>query len=197
MGTTWTALDFLARSVWPLRARLRGVSTDVQTMADQTMADLGDGPVALRTPLYPIIALDGLLIVIGSFLTWASVDAGQGDEAVSASVTGMEAGGWGAAAIVCGIAIFALGILGYFWNPFNDPEAAFIALFGAAVVAGALVKIGDSASLFAGEAIFDYFDASSSAGLGLWLVLLGGLLSLLGAVWILVSRPAAQSRLTN
>lgn len=159
-------------------------------------AGLDDGPVALRTPLYPIIALDGLLIVIGTFLTWASVDAGQGAEAVSASITGMDAGGWGAAAIVCGVAIFALGILGYFWNPFSDPEAMFIALFGAAAVVGALVKIGDSASLFAGEAIFDYFDASSSAGIGLWLVLIGGLLSLLGAIWILISRPGAQTRLT-
>lgn len=171
---------------------MRVVSTEVQTMVD-----LDGGPVALRTPLYPIVSLFGLLILLGTFLTWTSVDAGEGDAAVSATVTGLEAGGWGAAAIVCGLAIAVLGVLGYFWNPFNDPEAAFITLFGGAALVGSLVKIGDSASLFAGEAIFDYFDASSSAGIGLWLVLLGGLLSMLSGVWILISRPGAQTRLTS
>lgn len=153
--------------------------------------------MALRTPLYPIISLFGALMVVATFLTWASIEPIEGVEAGAASVTGLDTSGWGAAAIVIGIAIFALGILGFVWNPFSDPEAVFIALFGLAAVVGSLVKIADTASLLTGAEVFDFFDPSTSAGIGLWLVLVAGLASVLGAVWILVSRPAAQTRLVS
>ena len=91
------------------------------------MAD--DRPVmALRTPLYLIMAALGLLIVVATFLPWATVDSVGPD----VSVTGTDAGGWGAAAIIVGLAIAVISVIGYFWNPFSDPEAVFVAGFALA-----------------------------------------------------------------
>jgi len=179
------------RGIVAFSTTISWVSTEVQTMAD-----LGEAPSAMRTPLYLILSAVGLLMIVGTFLTWASVNVGEGDVAASASGSGMQAGGWGLSALICGAAIVALGIIGYFVNPFSDPEAMFITAIGAAVTVAALLKIGDSQSLFAGEAIFEFHDAGSSAGIGLWLVLLAGLDAFLGGIWILISRPRAEARLS-
>jgi len=168
----------------------------------QTMAHLDDGePVALRTPLYPLISLVGVFIAITPFLPWAGVKlTGEGDtvggpaNGFVSSINGFDAGGWGLAAFIAGIAIAALGILGYFWNPFSDPEAAFIALFGAAVALAALFKILDPASLYPLASDFDAPEVSSR--IGLWLVGIAGLDAMLSGLWILFSRPKAQLRLS-
>lgn len=158
------------------------------------MADLddADAPVALRTPLYLIIAAFGALVFIASFLSWAGVSAadGSGD---ATSVTGLDAGGWGLSAIIAGLAIAALGVLGYFWNPFSDPEAMFIAGFSAVTALAAILKIADASSLIVGASDFEAPDAG--ARIGLWLILLGALAGLFSALWILYSRPKAQTRL--
>lgn len=157
------------------------------------MADLDDAPPALRTPLYPIISVFGLLMVLGTFLTWSSA-SNPDDSTISDSVSGLDAGGWGLSALIVGVVIAALGVLGYVWNPFSDPEALFIAAFSAAALIASIVKIADPNSLFAGEGtIVDYFDASP--GIGLWLILATALLALLSGLWIAYSRPKAQSRL--
>lgn len=154
--------------------------------------DDADAPVALRTPLYLIIAAFGVLVFVASFLSWAGVAAadGSGD---ATSISGLDAGGWGLSAIVAGLAITALGVLGYFWNPFSDPEAMFIAGFSAVTALAAIVKIADASSLIVGASDFAAPDAG--ARLGLWLILLGALAAFFGALWILYSRPKAQARL--
>ncbi len=158
------------------------------------MADLDDrdAPVALRTPLYLIIAGFGGLILVASFLEWAGVSAANrsGD---ATSISGLDAGGWGLSAMIAGVAIAALGVLGYFWNPFSDPEALFLAAFGAATSVAALVKIADPSSLIVGASDFEAPEVGSR--IGLWLVLVGGLVSLIGGLWIAYSRPKAQARL--
>ena len=143
--------------------------------------------VAMRTPLYLIVAALGVLIVIASFLTWSSV--GQ-----ATTVTGTDAGGWGAAAIIAGLAIAVLGVLGYFWNPFSDPEAMFIAGFGAVTALAALIKILDPASLIVGAS--DFNDPDAAAGIGLWLILLAAVAAVLSGLWILYSRPKAEARIS-
>ncbi len=164
------------------------------------MADLDDPPPAMRTPLYPLISLVGVFIAICAFLPWAGVkQAGEGEvvggptDGWITSITGLDAGGWGLGAIIAGLAIAALGVLGYFWNPFSDPEAMFIAGFGAVVALAALFKILDPASLFPAAADFDAPNASSR--LGLWLVGIAGLDAMLSGLWIVFSRPKAQARL--
>lgn len=158
------------------------------------MADFDDAPIALRTPLYPIISVFGLLMVVATFLTWASA-SNPDDSSISDSVTGLDAGGWGLSALIVGLVIAALGVLGYFWNPFSDPEAMFIAAFAAAALVASIVKIANPNSLFSGEGfIVDYFD--SSPGVGLWIVLLASLAALVSGLWIAFSRPKAQARLT-
>lgn len=160
----------------------------------QTMADLddADGPIALRTPLYLILATVGLLIFVAVFLPWAGVPSasGSGD---ATTVTGLDAGGWGLGAMIAGLAMLVLGAVGYVWNPFSDPEAAFIALFGAVTTAAAFVKVLDPASLL--PAASEFSGAEVGTRVGLWVVLIGGLVSLVGGLWILYSRPKAQARL--
>ena len=165
------------------------------------MADLDDAPVALRTPLYPLISLVGVFMVICTFLPWAGVKLeGEGEivggptDGFISSINGLDAGGWGLGALIAGIAIAMLGVIGYFWNPFSDPEAAFIAVFGAAVALGALFKILDPASLYPVAEDFDAPNASSR--LGLWLLGVAGLDAMVSGLWILFSRPKAQARLT-
>lgn len=186
-----------ASSHW---ATIRSVSAaDVQTMGN--FDDISDGdPVALRTPLYLLISLVGLFLVACAFFPWAGIKIDTDGEIVGgptdgfiSSITGLDAGGWGLGVIIAGIAIAALGVLGYFWNPFSDPEAMFIAGFGLVVVIAALLKIVDPASLFPDAGDFDAPNVSSR--LGLWLVLIAGLDAMLSAAWILFSRPKAQARL--
>ena len=58
------------------------------------MTAMAEGNVmALRTPLYLILAALGLVIFVATFLPWATVDSAGAD----VSVAGTEAGGWGAA----------------------------------------------------------------------------------------------------
>jgi len=165
-------------------ATIERVSADVQTMADFD----DDASIAMRTPLYLIVAALGVLMVASTFLTWASIGGGS-------PVTGMDAGGWGLAAIISGVAIAVLGVLGYFWNPFSDPEAMFIALFGAAASLAALLKVLDPASLVVGASDFD--DPDVGLGIGVSLILVAALLSLASGLWILFSRPKAQARLAQ
>ena len=131
-----------------------------------------------------------------AFFPWAGIKIDTDGEIVGgptdgfvSSISGLDAGGWGLGVMIAGIAIAALGILGYFWNPFSDPEAMFIVGFGVIVVVAALVKIADPASLFPDASDFDAPNVSSR--LGLWLVLIAGLDALMSAAWILFSRPKA------
>lgn len=174
---------------------------------------------AMRTPLYLILAALGALIVVAAFLPWASVDrfagpdgsgadaelaeaefgslpkgeAVAGPESGSAlTVSGVDSGGWGPAAIIAGLAIAVIALIGYTWNPFSDPEAMFVAAFAATTLIAALVKMFDTSSLI--DPVGDWYP-ESSAGIGLWLVALAAGLALVGAVWIVISRPAAEARL--
>jgi len=144
--------------------------------------------MALRTPLYLFIALLGVVILVATFLPWATVDSAGSD----VSVAGTEAGGWGLAAIVAGLAIAVISVIGYFWNPFSDPEALFIAGFSVATLVAAIAKLGDLASLVDPA---DEFFPEASAGIGLWLILIAAVMGLVSAAWIAVSRPRAETRL--
>lgn len=156
-----------------------------------------DRPViALRTPLYLILAALGVVIFVATFLPWVTVDTQGATMAsgVAESATGLDAGGWGASAIVVGLIIAAIGVIGYFVNPFSDPEALFIAGFAVATIIAAFAKIGDSATIM-GTDIVDYYDATT--GIGLWLILVCAIAALVGAAWIVVSRPSAETRLID
>lgn len=144
--------------------------------------------MALRTPLYLILAALGVLIFVATFLPWATV-ASTGNDV---SIAGTEAGGWGAAAFIAGAAIAVIGVIGYFWNPFSDPEALFIAGFSLATLIAAIAKLGDTAS-FVDPA--DEFFPDAAAGIGLWLIFVAAVVALVGAAWIVVSRPSAETRL--
>ena len=114
---------------------------EAATVADAPLDD-GTWPAAMRTSAYLVVALLGLGIAASAFLPWAGVPRADGSEYDFASeVVGVDAGGWGEAAIAVGAAIFLLGVLGYFWNPFSDPEALFISVFASLALAGAVLKM--------------------------------------------------------
>jgi len=168
------------------------------------MVDLDgrDAPVALRTPLYLIISLFGAVIFVAAFLPWAGVRApsegaivGGPSDQYASSVSGLEAGGWGLSALIAGAVIAGLGVLGYFWNPFSDPEAALISFFAAVTAVAALFKLADAPSLFPVASDFDA--PSATTRFGLWLVVAAAVLAMLSGLWILFSRPRAQTRLAS
>lgn len=146
--------------------------------------------MALRTPLYLFLALLGIVILVSTFLPWATVAS----EGADVSVAGTDAGGWGAAALVAGAAITVIAVIGYFWNPFSDPEALFIVGFALATVIAAIVKMGDTASLVDPS---DEFLPDAAAGIGLWLILIAAIVAVAGGAWIAVSRPRAETRLSD
>ena len=151
----------------------------------------GPWPTAMRTSVYLVISLLGLGIAATAFLPWAGVPRADGSTYDFASeVVGVDAGGWGEAAIAAGAAIFLLGLLGYFWNPFSDPEALFIGVFASLTLAGAVVKMLDVSSLVDPEQ--EFFDVDATIAPGLWLLAVAAGLALLLAVWILMARPAAE-----
>lgn len=144
--------------------------------------------IALRTPLYLIMALFGIAMVIATFLPWATVDSAGSD----VSVSGTDAGGWGAAAIVIGFAIAVISVIGYFWNPFSDPEALFVAGFALAAFVGTAAKMADVASFVDPG---NEFAPDATAGIGLPVILLAAAAAMAAGGWIAFSRPRAEARI--
>lgn len=146
---------------------------------------------AMRTPAYLVLSLLGLGIALAALAPWAGVrrDGGSAFDFAS-SVTGVDAGGWGAAAIVAGIAMLLLGLIGYFVNPFSDPEARFIVAFGVATLVAAIWKLLDVASIVDPDNEFNVTGAA--AGPGLWLIAAAALLAVIGALAILATRNRVQ-----
>ncbi len=150
---------------------------------------------ALRTPAYLVLSLIGAGIAAAAFLPWAGVSRTDGAVFEFASqVVGIDAGGWGLAAIIAGAAIVLLGLIGYFVNPFSDPEALFITGFGAAITAAALFKMFSPNSLIDPDGL--YPDADAAIGPGLWLIVVGGALCVAGGLAIAGSRRDADKRLS-
>jgi hypothetical protein len=111
-----------------------------------------------------------VLALIGSFLTWATVEAGG----ASATVSGMD--GDGPITLVLAIATAV------FWFLRKRTEARWPTFLAAAGgVLTALVAIIDIADVnrVAGD-LGDFADAS--VGIGLWLVLIGGVAATVGAL---------------
>lgn len=121
----------------------------------------------VRKPMYLVLSFFGFTIIRSAMSdTWAKV--GQSDSALS--VTGFQVPGWGIAAAICGIAIIVIGLIGYFVNPYNDPEGLWLAGFGLLTAVAAVAKIMNPASLI--EVSHDYPEATVSAGFGLWMILI-------------------------
>lgn len=164
--------------------------TTTQTAAQSDPSDTrADAPPAMRTSAYLVIAALGIIIVVAAFQPWAGVPKVGGSTYDFASeVVGVDAGGWGETAIVAGAVIFALGVLGYFWNPFSDPEALLIAGFSTATMIGAVAKMLDAESLIDPDG--EFFDVEATVAPALWVILGASIVALGLAVWILMSRPA-------
>ena len=146
-------------------------------------------PVARRTTAYLVISLLGAGIAVAAFLPWVGVaKPGAGSYDFAVDVIGVDAGGWGEAAFVAGVAIFLLGILGYFWNPFSDPEAGFVAGFSTLTLVAAFIKMADLDSFVDPDG--DFNNAKSTVAPAYWLIILCAALALALALWILLTRPS-------
>jgi hypothetical protein len=157
---------------------------------------MAEAPATARTPIGAILAIaGGALLVIGSFLSWAEISGGG----QSQSVTGIDAtDGWvtlvaGLVAIAAGIAAlrqarrsFALaaGIAGGFGLGFG--------LFDAVTMKdGALDSVAEETAAASGvsfqelrtllDVLIDSGQLAISIGIGLYVVIVGGALAIVGA----------------
>jgi hypothetical protein len=117
-----------------------------------------------------MVALVGSLIaLIGSFLTWATISGGG----VSVNVGGTTEGGDGVITLIVAIATAAAAI-------FLKNKARMITV----VIGGAILAIvGVVNVLDINSTATDYGDigVSVSVGIGLWMVLAGGVVAVVGA----------------
>jgi len=164
-------------------------TSQTTTAADAAMA----ARPAMRTPAYLVLAALGAAIAALAFVPWHGVaPTGQPELGLVDTFTGVDIEGWGLAALIAGVALALLGVLGYFWNPFSDPEAVFIALISALVLAGAIYRILSVRSwTFEPTEFAGGYEVAS----GLWLLALAAALSLIGSLLIVVTRGRAQNNL--
>ena len=69
-------------------AGLSATVWSVSTTETETIEDIADGAVGMRTPLYPLISLVGVFIVICAFLPWAGVRIDTDGEIVGGPTSG-------------------------------------------------------------------------------------------------------------
>lgn len=127
--------------------------------------------VEYKNPGYFGLVLLGAAIAAMAFLDWADSDLG--------TIVGTDMGAW--VTFACGVTIAVLGVVGYFWNPFSDPEALFAAIFGAAALAYAIYKVVD---LDAQAGLRD-----ASPAVGLWITAAAGGAAVLAGLAIFLEEP--------
>ncbi len=118
--------------------------------------------------------LGGVLMAIGSFLTWASVSASG---AGAASKSGTEGGdGW--ITLVIGIALIAAGFMAYSGKALPMWFGWAAAILGVAVAVFEFFSLKSDLDDF--NAVFEGTGVSGSLGIGFWLVVAGALLGIIG-----------------
>lgn len=99
----------------------------------------GDGEMefAGANPLYLGISAAGVAMVIASLMTWATSYG-----AIDVAVSGMERAGL--ATMIVGTALAVLGLVGWAYNPWSDPEALWalvLSAIGLAVIVWQMIDI--------------------------------------------------------
>ncbi|MDX1691345.1 MAG: hypothetical protein R3290_10015 [Acidimicrobiia bacterium] len=118
-----------------------------------------------------VVLVGALITVLGSFLTWASVSAAG----VSVSVSGTGEGGDGLLTLILALATGAVAI--FLSGRPGRARMISIVIGAALIVLIAVINIADVNSV-AGD-LGGGVDVS--IGIGLWLVLLGGIVAAVGA----------------
>lgn len=159
--------------------------------ASRAAVATGMGRESMRTPAYLALMLLGAAVAVLAWAPWHGTNLlGDGNAGLASTVRGVDIPGWGDAAVVLGILIAALGLLGYFWNPFSDPEALFIALAAVAGLIAAIYRVVDVRSWEYPTGEFE--QGAFGVGNGLWLTVACLGATLLGALAILSSRGRAE-----
>jgi len=131
----------------------------------------GDLEFAGANPLYLGITGFGVTMVIASMMTWAQAN----DAVVAVTQSGMQR--IGVATMILGAALVILGLVGWAYNPWSDPEAGWSAILG---------LVGS------GLAIWQMIDISGGIrtpdiGAGLWLLLITSIATLVLSLVILIA----------
>ncbi|NQV05628.1 hypothetical protein HQ535_03685 [bacterium] len=114
-----------------------------------------------------VVAGGALLVILGSFLTWVSIDIGG--QTISSSGTGE--GGDGTLTLILAIAAVALAV---FLLGKGTARKIAVAIAAALILLIAIIDVQDIMS--GGDLGID-----ASVGIGLWLVVVGGVVALAGA----------------
>jgi hypothetical protein len=140
------------------------------------------GPAPNRTG--PIVSLiGGGLVLLGSFLPWATVKTAVLSSPASLSVSGTD--GDGVITLVLGLVIVGIGLVCLT----SRPRLWLVSLIaGCAAALVAVIDIVDVGNRV-GEIESDYLHAS--VGVGLWVVLVGAIIAVVGAWFLRTGRSTA------
>lgn len=145
-------------------------------------------PAPPANPVIKVIApIGAVLAAIGSVLEWASVDAGF----TTVSKSGLDADG--VLTLPCALIFggLALSAMLKVWSLGRMIGALVVAALVAVI---AVVDIADVSSRFS-DLEAQGFDVEASVGIGLWLVLLGAIVGVVGCVVALIApKPATGGR---
>jgi len=131
------------------------------------------------TPASGMLLAGAAVTVLGSVLPWATVEAGFESEQVNGT------DGDGVLTIILAIAALAFGIPGLLKRSKGLLITALVATILIVVIA--LADIGDVSSV--AEEVG--FGVEATVGVGLWLVLVGGIVAMIGAIMAVRNRNRA------
>ncbi len=142
------------------------------------------GPTPNRTG--PVLSLiGGGLVLLGSFLTWATVTVGIGSLGVSGTVGVSGTDGDGQITLVLGLVIVGIGVVGLMGRPRFWLISLIAGCLAALVAVIDIVDVSRTVSQVQGA----YMHAS--VGIGLWVVLVGAVVGVVGAWFLRAGRSSA------
>lgn len=148
--------------------------------------------VGYHTPLYLVLSALAVVMAIGLWLPWATVPTPESaaEQTNATIVKGIEVGISPTLIAIAALAIALLGVIGYFWNPWSDPEALFILFFSLSALSHGIVKARNPQRIV--DPLNEFEVTNAQVGSGLYLTLICALICGLGAIWILATRPSPK-----
>lgn len=168
---------------------VRETSTQIEHEAGAQNVVVEEEIVGYHTPLYLLLSALALALAASLWLPWATVTNPTTD-GFATVVTGTDISGTSTLIIIAAIAIAILGPIGYFWNPWSDPEALLILFFSLVAAAHTFTRLRNLAAIV--DPLNEYEVTTAAAGTGLMLAMATSVICAVGAVWILATRPSPK-----